>query len=206
MNARGRYAVLISPCLQYLGTSESGYQAASTRICHLLLACRPSAIAGLIVAAIVNALYFRRWKRTLAHVFQKIGEFAPAFTYRDTSAAVMVPVLKFWVATSAINLYPCLVRARAVGSVLSCVACLPFVGFAAARFDAARFQMRGNRFFRATARAFTKPKCTLVSARDQSKYSQFAKLTPSYVFLSWSQRQKHLAVYPIVIQGQLSIA
>jgi len=61
----------------------------------LLKACRPSAVAWLVVAVVVGAVKRVGWRRTLAHVCEEVRELLP--TWMDLDSALGVRA--FWGAT-----------------------------------------------------------------------------------------------------------
>lgn len=64
-------------------------------IAGLLAFGRPAAVAGFVMAVVVDALYRVRWRRLLPHVGEKGREVvAPAIADRDTAATVIGVVVR----------------------------------------------------------------------------------------------------------------
>jgi len=82
-------------------------------IARLLLSCRPSTIARLIVALVVDAVEGMFGRRARAQIGVEIRKrFAPASAYVDAASAVSVPPIQERVAASASHLLPRFVLGR----------------------------------------------------------------------------------------------
>ena len=66
-------------------------------IVFLLLPCRPSAISRFVIAVIVGIAIDRQICWALSHVSEEILEMTPAFTYRNSSAAVVPELRRLWI-------------------------------------------------------------------------------------------------------------
>jgi hypothetical protein len=79
---------------------------------HLHSARCPSAVAGLVIAVVVDSVQGGPW-RTLPHIFVEGQEgLVPSLAYFDSTPAVILVCAMVWIAASIAHRFPCFVRPR----------------------------------------------------------------------------------------------
>jgi hypothetical protein len=91
----------------------------SSCVSHLFRSCCPSAVSGLVVAVVVDAVN-RKAKRLLAHVGKEVFKDLPSFANHYPSTAVMLETLPIRIGASGMHSSPC--NPRLAGLVVDGVA------------------------------------------------------------------------------------
>ena len=96
----------LGPISQLCGVVSKSQKRVAARVGHLLMRCRPSAIAWGIWAIVVDSIEcFAR--RARPHISNKTSEtVGPLFRHVDTSRAVFVIAWIYWIVASAFRLQP----------------------------------------------------------------------------------------------------
>jgi hypothetical protein len=137
---------------------------------------RPTAIARLVIAVVVDAVNAVLQRGATAHVGKKIGVLAPMFADRNASSAIVLEILPLRVATSSADIGPCQPFWRLMGFAMQATSLASFFAMkASARSSATAPQaIAGQEQFSATIPA-TEPAYT----SDVFKRSQTAKTLAS---------------------------
>lgn len=170
-------AKLDRPISDTLRFSAIGYQASSPGVALLLSDCCPSAIAGLVVATIVNSLKRVLWTWPRPHVRKECFKRFPFIADGNSSAAIAIIFLVRYVLTAFFHVFPSRVFRGVALSVNSGLATRAALTFACTQFSAI-----DSRNFSAFATAV--PIHCLVFCASDSNYGPFTKLLSSKIFES----------------------
>lgn len=95
-------------CLRalHLGVSYHGLHDIGTGVKQLFSPRGPSAVAGLVVAVIIDAVKLKAWW-TVSHISVKVLErLAPSIAYRNTSSSVVLPIRPIGVCAALDHVVP----------------------------------------------------------------------------------------------------
>lgn len=166
------YSKPLAPCRHWQGLATESQQSVGACVSILFLASSPSAIAGLVVAVIVDAVNRVLGRRSRPHVRNKILEPVPSLADLDSSGSVVWVVFAISVLASLNHGCPDFVGRRVRRSV-SCTSCPRKRSFeATAAFGVPVLDRRKPYFALVAAVASAKPD-GIPSASRRSVDSQF---------------------------------
>ena len=113
-----------TPFCQTKRNTINGYQVIVPAVDSLFVTCRPSTIAWLVIAIVINTLNGMFWRRLWSHISKECLETLPLVTYGDTTPAINGILRRMWVSATGQHCSPRIVLRRVFAMFKASYACL----------------------------------------------------------------------------------